>query len=168
VGKNTQNKTILTREFSSGGVVYKKTGSEVLWLIRKTSASVLYPKTHWMLAKGRIDDIDGDLPGPMASGKIKADEASLQKTALREVGEEMGVETKIIKKIETTMYSFTDPIRGKILKFVTFFLMEYIKDKPEGFDWETSETAWLPFEEAYKTLSFSGEKLVLKKAKELL
>jgi hypothetical protein len=66
------------------------------------------------------------------------------------------------------MYSFTDPIRGKILKFVTFFLMEYIKDKPEGFDWETSEIAWLPFAEAYKTLSFSGEKLVLKKAEELL
>jgi 8-oxo-dGTP pyrophosphatase MutT (NUDIX family) len=166
VGKNTQNKTILTREFSSGGVVYKKL--KTLWGIRKTSPSELYPNSYWMLAKGRIDDVDGDLPGPMASGKIKADEKSLQKAALREVEEEMGIEVKIIKKIETIMYSFTDPVRGKILKFVTFYLMEYIKDKPEGFDWETSEVAWLPFEKAYKTLSFGGEKSVLKKAKELL
>ena len=169
MGSNTQSKTILiTREFSSGGVVFKKDNGKILWLIRKTAASELYPETHWMLAKGRIDDIDGDLPGPMASGKIKANEESLQKAALREVGEETGVEAKIVKKIETIMYSFTDTVRGKILKFVTFFLMEYIKDKPEGFDWETSEIAWLPFDEALETLSFRGEKSVLKKAKELL
>ncbi len=173
MGKNTQNKDILTREFSSGGVVYQKVKDEkqkleTLWCIRKTSASELYPKQHWMLAKGRIDDADNDLPGPMASGQIRADEKSLQNAAIREVGEELGIEAKIISKIETIKYTFSDPVRGKIMKFVTFFLMEYVKDRPEGFDWETSEVAWLPYEEAFKTLSFSGEKQVLKKANELL
>jgi len=109
------------REFSSGGIVYKKCQMingkfQILWLIRKTSASKLYPKQYWMLPKGRIDDAKGDVPGPMASGKIKADETSLQKTALREVGEEAGVEAKIIKKIGTSIYSFTDPRDGKIIK----------------------------------------------------
>ena len=46
--------------------------------------------------------------------------------------------------------------------------MEFIKDLPESFGEETSEIAWLPYEEAYKKLSFSGERQVLKKAKELL
>lgn len=161
-------KASVTREFSSGGVVFKKEKDGILWLIRKTSASELYPKQYWMLPKGRIDDIDGDLPGPMASGKIKADAVSLESAALREVAEETGVKAKIVKKIGTSMYSFTDPKVGKILKFVTFYLMKYVKDLPEGHDWETEEVAWLPFEEAKKRLYFGGEKQMLVKAQELL
>ncbi|MGA2910481.1 MAG: NUDIX domain-containing protein [Candidatus Microgenomates bacterium] len=168
MGKDTQNKTVLTREFSSGGVVYKKVGGEILWLGRKTAASKLYPKEYWMLPKGRIDDTKNDLPGPMASGKIRADEESLQKAALREVAEEGGIEAKVVSKIATTKYSFVHPTQGKILKFVTFYLMEWVRDLPEGHDEETSEVVWLPFEEAYKRLSFSGEKEMLAKAKELL
>jgi 8-oxo-dGTP pyrophosphatase MutT (NUDIX family) len=167
VGKNSQNKNLLTREFSSGGVVFKKEKG-VLWLVRKTAASKIYPKQYWMLPKGRIDDTEDDKPGPMASGAIRADEISLQKAAIKEVSEEGGISAKIVKKIETIKYSFTDPKRGKILKFVTFYLMQWEKDLPQGFDDETSEIAWLAFPEAYKKLSFSGEKQILKKAKELL
>ncbi len=176
MGKDTQKTTVLTsvppvvREFSAGGVVFKKLkeDNKILWLVRKTSASELYPKQYWMLPKGRIDDTNDDKPGPMASGLIKADEASLQTAALREVREESGVDAGIIKKIGTSMYSFTDPKVGKILKFVTFYLMKYIKDLEEGPDWETSEVKWLPFEEAKKQLSFGGEKEILSKAQELL
>lgn len=121
-----------------------------------------------MLPKGRIDDKDGDMPGPMASGKVRADEKSLQDAALHEVREEGGVDAKIIDKIGTTKYSFTDPKVGPIFKFVTFYLMEFTKDSPDGFGWETSEVLWLPFSEAVKKLSFSGEKQVLKKANDLL
>jgi hypothetical protein len=46
--------------------------------------------------------------------------------------------------------------------------MEYIRDLPQGFDDETSEVLWLPFDEAYKKLSFSGEKEMLIKAQDLL
>jgi 8-oxo-dGTP pyrophosphatase MutT (NUDIX family) len=177
MGKNTQSqktrsgdvlKMVARREFSSGGIVFKKEKENTLWLIRKTSKSDLYPKQYWMLPKGRIDDIDGDLPGPMATGKVKATQSALEKAALREVGEETGVEAKIIEKIGTTMYSFVDPDKVKIIKFVTFYLMEYIKDLPQGFDWETEEIAWLSFEEAKKQLSFGGEKQMLVKANELL
>jgi 8-oxo-dGTP pyrophosphatase MutT (NUDIX family) len=158
----------LIREFSSGGVVFKKEKDQVLWLIRKTTASKIFPKQYWMLPKGWIDDIKGDLPGPMASGKVKADPESLEKTAVREVAEETGVEAKIQRKIGTSVYSYDNPERGKILKFATFFLMEFVKDLPEGFDFETSEVAWLPYEEAHKTLSFGGEKQILTKAKKIL
>ena len=46
--------------------------------------------------------------------------------------------------------------------------MEWVKDVPEGHDEETSEITWLPFDEAIKKLSYSGEKEMLKKAEELL
>ena len=164
MGKNAQNQTILSREFSSGGVVFRQDK----WLITRTSKSKLYPKTYWRLPKGWIDNITPEIPGLMASGRVKADEESLQKCALREVREEGGVKAKIIKKIGTEKYFYNAPDKGRILKFVTFYLMEYISDLPEGFGEETSEIVWLPFEEACKKLSFSGEKRILKKAKELL
>lgn len=158
----------MNREFSSGGVVFKKIDKEYFWLVRRTSASKMFPETYWMLPKGWLDDAGEGVPGPMASGKVKADEKTLESTAIREVEEETGVEAKIIKKIETTMYVYKHPENGKTLKFVTFYLMKWIKDLPGGFDGETSEIAWLPYDEAYKKLSFGREKEVLAKARQLL
>ncbi len=162
------NKNSIEREFSSGGVVFKKESKHTLWLVRKTAPSEIYSETFWMLPKGWIDDEAGGRPGPMASGKVRADVTSLENAALREVSEEGGIEARIVKKIGTIKYTFTHPIRGNIMKFVTFFLMEWKKDLQDGYGEETTEIRWLPFEEAYKTLSFSGEKQTLKKAKEIL
>ena len=160
MGKNTQS----LREFSSGGIVFKKNK----WLIRSTVVSSLFPNKYWMLPKGWIDDAGPGIPGPMASGEIRADEESLQKTAIREVAEEGGVSASIIKKIGTEKYVFKHPEKGSILKFVTFYLMEFVRDLPEGFGDETSEVAWLSFDEARKKLSFGGEKEMLTRAQELL
>jgi 8-oxo-dGTP pyrophosphatase MutT (NUDIX family) len=160
---------MLTREFSSGGVVYKKAeNGNILWLIRKTAASDLFPKSYWMMPKGWLDDDGLDVPGPMASGKVKADEETLQKTAKREVAEEGGVDAKIIEKIGTIKFTYTHPVRGRILKFVTYYLMEWVKDLPEGFDFETSEVSWLSYEDAKRQLSFSVEKKSLEDANKLL
>jgi 8-oxo-dGTP pyrophosphatase MutT (NUDIX family) len=141
----------VTREFSSGGVVFRKKGGKTFWLVTRSMASDLYPKQVWRLPKGWIDE--GETP---------------EEAALREIREEGGVEVKIVKKIETVKYFYIAPDKRKVLKFVTFYLTEWIRDLPEGFDGETSEIAWLLFEEAYDTLSFKGEKEVLKKGKELL
>ena len=141
----------ITREFSSGGVVFKKEGNKTLWLVTKSAISDLYPNAVWRLPKGWIDEGE-----------------NTEEAAVREVREEGGVEAKIIKKIETVRYFFTTPDRAKILKFVTFYLMEFVKDLPQGFGEETSEIAWLPFDQAYKKLSFSGEKQMLKKAQAML
>lgn len=172
MGKDTQPqktrigddlKSPIKREFSSGGVVYRN-GK---WLIRSTMPSKLYPKSYWMLPKGWIDDAGLGVPGPMAGGRVKADEDSLQKTAIREVSEEGGVKAKIIRKIGTESYPFKHPTQGMILKFVTFYLMEYEEDVESGHGWETSEVMWLSYGEAYKKLSFNGEKEILKKAREM-
>lgn len=163
MGKDTQQKTTVLREFSSGGVVFK--GDR--WLVRSTMPSLLFPEKYWTLPKGWLDDESDGIPGRMASGIKKADENTLRETALREVREEGGVEAKIIDKIGTSTFFYTHPIRGKIMKFVTFYLMEYLHDLPEGYGNETSEVLWLPFDEAHKKLSFTREREILKKAKEL-
>ena len=176
MGKNTQQKTAsgVEREFSSGGVVYKpggadkKEGDRILWLIARNNPSKLYPNEIWRLQKGWIDDQDGgNHPGPISAGERKATEKDLQEGAIREVREEGGVIARIIKKIGTSRY-FMNSTRGRVMKFATFYLMEYVKDAPEGFCFETSEIAWLPYDEAYKRLTFSNEKEVLRKAKDIL
>lgn len=167
MGANTQGKNILIREFSSGGVIFRHDKGKTLWFVRKTMANEMFPKSYWMLPKGWLDDSGEGIPGPMASGKIKPKEEDLQKAALREVAEEGGIEAKIINKIGTFTYFYSLPKRGRIMKFVTFYLMEWARDLPEGFDFETSEVAWLPFEEALERLSFDREKEVLEKAKVL-
>lgn len=140
-----------------------------MWLVRATVQSKLFPKVNWTLPKGWIDDSDTwGVPGPMGRGEVRATESDLQKSALREVAEEGGIEAKIVEKIESQKIFYKHPERGNILKFITYYLMEWIRDLSEGFGEETSEVAWLPFEEAYKKLSFGGEKQILKKAKDLL
>ena len=168
MGKNAPDLKI-SREFSAGGVVFKKEKNRFLWLV--TEAAVLpkslFPAGTWRLPKGWLDNAGKTIPGLLASGKNRATEEELQNAALREVSEEGGVEAKIIKKIGTVNFPFNS-IRGRVIKFVTFYLMEWVKDLPEGTDFETSEVAWLSFEEAYKKLTYQGEKEVLKKARELL
>ncbi len=158
----------MKREFSAGGVVYKKVNSSILWLIAKSQATPDYPNSYWRLPKGWIDDRDdGKNPGSIASGERKATEEELKEAAIREVREEGGVEAHIVQKIGTSQYVFSRN-DGKVMKFVTFYLMEWERDLEEGPGFETEKVEWLVFEEARKILKNSGEKKVLDKAKEIL
>ncbi len=153
----------MQRVFSSGGVVYKKESGKVLWLVTKSNPSELIPQAKWRLPKGRLDDAeDGNEGGPLAKGEVKASEKQIQDAALKEVSEEGGVKAKIIEKIGTEKYYFTLKEK-KYLKFVTFYLMKWEEDLPEGPNFETSEVSWLPYEEARKILAFGGEKKILDK-----
>ena len=156
------------REFSAGGVVFKKERNKILWLVAKSTPNKKYPGEFWRLPKGWLDDEDGRVyPGPLAKGERKATEEEIRKSALREVGEEGGVEAETVKKIETVKY-FTKTIQGPVLKFVTFYLMRWLRDLPEGYDHETDKIAWLPLEEAEEKLSREREREILRKASSLL
>jgi 8-oxo-dGTP pyrophosphatase MutT (NUDIX family) len=165
-----QKKATVSREFSSGGVVFQRRGeNNVLWLITRSTPSAEYPGAFWRLQKGWLDDIEGGKkPGPLASGKEKASEKDLQKAALREVSEEGGVSAEIVNKLHTERYFYANKKGQKIMKFVSFYLMEWVGDTSEGPGFETSEVKWLPYAEARKLLSHSGEKKVLDEANELL
>ena len=55
----------------------------------------------------------------------------------------------------------------KIFKVVTYFLMKYLSGSPADHDWEVEEAGWYKPEDALKQLSFSQDKVLLKKAIEL-
>ncbi len=154
-------------EFSSGGVVFKRGKSnEVYWLVARSSPSKEFPESYWRLPKGWIDD-ENEKPGIFARGEKRANEEKLREAALREVREEGGVEAQVVKKIGTEKIFFTK--QGKrLLKFITYYLMEWEKDIKEGAGFETSEVGWFTFEEAKEKLKYKSEKETLEKAKEIL
>ena len=51
---------------------------------------------------------------------------------------------------------------------VTVYLMKYLSGDPKDHDWEVSEADWFSPEEALKILSFSPDKILLKKALECI
>ena len=130
----------MKREFSAGGIVFK----DGLVLLTKHSQN-----KHWSFPKGWIE-----------KGQTS------KEAALREVKEEGGVEAEIIEKIGDSKYVYT--LNGeKIFKIVIYFLMRYISGDPKDHDWEVEEAGWFNPEEALKTLDFSRDKELLKKALEI-
>ena len=138
-------KAKIKREFSAGGMVFRKEPEGVLWLVVKPKGN-----TRWRFPKGWIE------PGESSAEAAK-----------REVKEEGGVEAEVLGKAGNEKYFFVQD-KQKIFKTVTFYLMEYIQEAEGGFSWETEELDWLPFKEAKKRLAFEKEKEILEKARELL
>ena len=146
-----KDKTLrLKREFSAGGIVY-----------RKFPGDKLKPQIKWLLIKPAGSD-----RWQFPKGKIEKGETS-KDTAVREVKEEGGIKAKILAKVGTSQYFFVLK-RQRIYKNVVFFLMEYVSDADLGYDEEVDEVKFLPFDKAAKQLTFKDDKNLLTKAKELL
>lgn len=140
-----ERKEKLIREFSAGGVVFKKTPRKILWLIIKHAGT-----DRWQLPKGLLNEGE-----------------SSKEAALREVEEEGGVKVRLIDKIGVSQYFYF--FKGqRVFKTVTYFLMEYLSDTDDGHDHEVDEAVFLDFEGAIKNLSFERDKEILKKAKDLV
>ena len=146
-------------ERSAGGIVYKKTSQGLLWLVVK-AFSYQRGGDH---TRGR-----GKTVFKFPKGHLRLRE-NLKPAAIREVEEEGGIKAKIIDKLGSRNYYFTDRLTNrKIVKRVTFFLMEYVSDSNLKYaDREIIlERLWLPYEEALKTVAYDSERQLLKKAKE--
>jgi 8-oxo-dGTP pyrophosphatase MutT (NUDIX family) len=156
----------MIREFSAGGIVFKPGG---LVLIRKPAPNPGFKgNLGWNFPKGWIDDADeGKKPGPKTSGQEKASETDLEVAALREVREEAGVEAKIVKKLPTIRFFYKNSEGNLVMKFVTFFRMEWVADLPEGWGWETGEAKWVSLDEAKKLLINKSERELLEKVEEV-
>jgi 8-oxo-dGTP pyrophosphatase MutT (NUDIX family) len=146
----------MVRQYSAGGAVFKKEGDQVLWLlIQPAGGDKFHDQIRWQLPKGWINEGE-----------------KTEVAARREVAEEGGVEARIISKIDSIKIFFRNTFEGKpeekVLKTITFYLMEYEGEAENGRDEEVAEIAWLPFEEAKERLTFKSEKEILTKAKEIL
>lgn len=129
---------------SAGGIVYKKDGEKLLWLIIQHSGH-----RGWSFPKGLVGDED----------KKERPETA----ALREVEEEGGVKVKIVDpKPVIASYSFV--LDGHLIKkTVYYFLMEYLSGDPEDHDWEVSEAKFITEEAMRETLSFKRDKEAFEK-----
>lgn len=130
----------MQRDFSAGGIVFKD--GQVLLTQHSTNL-------YWGFPKGHID-----------AGETSKD------AAIREIREEGGIQAEIVDKVGQSNYVYI--MNGeKIFKVVTVFLMKYLSGDPKNHDWEVEEAGWFTAEEAMEKLSFSQDKVLLKKALEI-
>lgn len=144
-------------ERSAGGIVYRLENGKVLWLLIKTLSKKNTTRVGTSVRKTVCK---------FPKGHLNKNEV-LKAAAQREVEEEGRVKTKIVTKLGSNDYIIWDKAEHrKIIKKVTFFLMEYVEDSNlKYFDNETViDRMWLTFEEALGKLSYDSEKVLLKKA----
>ena len=135
----------MIKEFSAGGIVYKKLGQKRLWLVAQHSHH-----KGWVFPKGLIGD-------------HKKGESS-QETAVREVAEETGIKGKIITKLKDPVSYFYSWQGEKKFKTVEYYLMEYVSGETSDHDWEMSQVEWLSQNEVEKRLTFKSDKKAFKQA----
>jgi len=136
-------------QVSAGGVAFRRKDSDL-----EIAIVSVKPKFRWQLPKGIVDP--GESP-PV--------------TAVREVKEEAGIETDLIKLIETIEYWYRSEQNGRPVrfhKFVHFYLLEYRSGDVSNHDHEVEESRWVSFEEAIEMLAFKNEREVVEKALEMI
>ena len=136
-------------QISAGGVAFRRQDSHP-----EIAIVSVKPKLRWQLPKGIVDP--GESP-PV--------------TAVREVQEEAGIETNLIKLIETIEYWYRSVKNGKPVrfhKFVHFYLLEYKGGDVLNHDHEVEESRWVSLDEAIQMLAFEGEREVVEKAREMI
>lgn len=146
-------------ERSAGGLVYKVENNKIFWLLIKTVS-------NFRGRKSKKDDSVYKFP----KGHLN-DKEFLKQAALREVEEEGRVKAKVINKLGSNDYLIWDKEqKKKIIKKVTFFLMEYIEQSNLKYydDEIVLEREWFTYEDAIKKLAYDSERMLLKKGKEEL
>lgn len=146
---SSSEKVTTMDQVSAGGVAFR-------WRDSAPEIAIVYvkPKLRWQLPKGIVD------PGE-----------SPQRTAVREVREEAGIETELIKLIETIEYWYRSVKYGKPVryhKFVHFYLLEYKSGDVADHDHEVEESRWVGIEEALELLDFKSEREVVEKARDMM
>jgi 8-oxo-dGTP pyrophosphatase MutT (NUDIX family) len=145
----TKTKVETLDQISAGGVAFRWKDSDL-----EIAIVSMKPSLRWQLPKGIVD------PGE-----------SPQVTAVREVREEAGIETDLIKLIETIEYwyrSVKDRKPVRYHKFVHFYLLEYRGGEVSNHDHEVEESRWVSVDEAIQMLEFKNEREVVEKAREMI
>jgi 8-oxo-dGTP pyrophosphatase MutT (NUDIX family) len=82
---------------------------------------------------------------------------TVEETALREVGEETGLEVRIMEPLDSIEYTFVQD-GTRIHKTVHYFLMAPTGGDLSRHDAEFERVRWVPFDEAGGLLSFATER----------
>lgn len=134
------------REVSAGGIVYRRTEDGVRFLIIRDSYQ------NWGFPKGHLESQEDPVDA-----------------ALREVAEETGLETLLVRA-ELGVIDWFFRFRGRTIhKFCHFFLFESPQGDPtpqlaEGI----TECRWEPYERAHEMITYTNARDVLVRAGERL
>ncbi len=158
----------MVREFSAGGVVLRKMRGR--WFV-----AVIEPHMERSKAAGSKTTAKKAANPIIALPKGTIDEGEKpEQTALREVTEETGVKAEPVTKLKDIKYYYVRNWgdHARVFKIVSFYLFLYRSGRlgeisPE-MRIEVQQAFWLPLEDASKTLSYSGERQVVRSAEEYL
>jgi 8-oxo-dGTP pyrophosphatase MutT (NUDIX family) len=129
-------------EFSAGGVVRRGDAVAVIVPVRR--------------------DARGQRVLGLPKGHPDGDE-SPEQAATREVNEETGVTAELIDKLGEVEYHYER--RGRrVRKRVAFFLFEYRSGDLADHDHEVEDARWMPLTEAAETLTYEGERDMVRRA----
>ena len=134
-------------QVSAGGVVVRRTpaGASVCLIARLRHRRASQGDVVWCLPKGHLE-----------AGE------SAEQAALREIREETGVRSRILRPLGEVRYSYLDPVDGaRYAKTVHHFLCEYLDGEPLLHDAEVVETRWMPIAEAAARLAYENERRIL-------
>lgn len=92
---------------------------------------------------------------------------TLEETALREVGEETGLEVRILEPVGSIQYDFVQD-RRRIHKTVHYYLMEPVGGDLARHDAEFEQVRWVSFDDAPGLLSFPTERELVASVAQLL
>jgi len=136
------------KEFSAGGVIYRKTGDDL-------EVALIHVRNRWGLPKGHVEEGE-----------------RVEEAALREVREETGLEGKLIRKLGDIGYSYRDKNQERelvrIYKRVHFYLLRYVRGDVRDHDHEADDARWFPIEQALKQLKFATERKMVHRALAML
>ena len=97
---------------------------------------------------------------------------SPERTAVREVREEAGIDARLVAPLDVIEYWFVgddrDGRRVRFHKFVHFYLLEYEGGDVDQHDYEVEESRWVELKAAERMLAFSSEQKVMARARALL
>jgi len=130
-------------EFSAGGVVMNA-DREVIVIVPTRRAA------------------DGSRVLALPKGHPDGRESPLQ-AALREVREEAGVQTEVVETLGEVRYWYQRGGR-RIAKVVEFFLLRYVSGDVAAHDHEVEQARWVPAAEAAETLTYAGERDMVRRA----